>query len=80
MFKLEIDLSELMGLGEAESQELKDTLDKISGTNPGAKEIIERARSEYRVNPFMEAVDMDPALDKTLEDILRNAPENPEGL
>jgi hypothetical protein len=80
MFKLDIDLSELMGLGEAESQELKETLDKISGTNPSAKEIIDRARSEYRVNPFMEAVEMDPALDKTLEDILRNAPENPEGL
>ena len=80
MFKLEIDLSEVMALGEAEAQELKETLDKISGTNPGAKEIIDRARSDYRVNPFMESVELDPALDKTLEDILRNAPDNPEDL
>ena len=80
MFKLDIDLAELMSLGESESQELKETLDKISGSNPGAKEIIERARSDYRVNSFVESVELDPALDKTLEDILRNAPENPEAL
>ena len=78
MFKLDIDLAELMALGEAESQELKDTLDKISDSNPGAKEMIDRARSEYKTNPFVESVELDPALDKTLEDILRNAPENLE--
>ena len=58
----------------------QETLEKIGGSNLGAKEIIERARSDYRVNPFMESVELDPALDKTLEDILRNAPEDPEAL
>ena len=78
MFKLDVDLAELVALGDAESHESGETLEKISTSNPGAKEIIERARSDYSFNPFEEPVDLDPALDKTLEDILRSAPANPD--
>ncbi len=74
MFKLDFDLSELMSLGQAESQELKDTLEKIGSTNPTAKEMIERARTDFNYTPFEELVELDPALDRTLEDILRSAP------
>ena len=75
MFKLDLSLTELFTLGEAESRELEETLERIGATNPGAKEIIDRVRSEYEYNPFVEAVELDPALDKTLEDILKNFPD-----
>ena len=75
MFKLDINLTELMTLGESESRELEETLEKIGSTNPGAKEIIDRARSDYSYNPFEETVELDPALDKTLDDILKNTPD-----
>ena len=77
MFDLDIDLSELLALGEAESQELVDTLEKIAETNPTAKELIERAKNDFNLVPFETSVSLDPALDRTLEDILRNAPEQP---
>ena len=48
MFDLDIDLSELLSLGEAESQELVETLQKIAETNPTAKELIERAKQDYK--------------------------------
>ena len=79
MFKLDLSLTELFTLGEAESCELEETLERIGATNPGAKEIIDRVRSEYEYNPFVEAVELDPALDKTLEDILKNTPDEPDG-
>ena len=47
MFDLDIDLSELLSLGEAESQELVETLQKIAETNPTAKELIDRAKQDY---------------------------------
>ena len=78
MFNLDVDLAELMALGEAESQELVDTLEKIASTNPTAKELIERAKADFNYVPFETAVSLDPALDRTLEDILRNAPDQPE--
>ncbi|MBM3943618.1 MAG: PAC2 family protein [SAR202 cluster bacterium] len=74
MFKLEIDLSDLQTLGENDSRTLQETLDRIASTNPGAKEIIERVRQDYNYVPFVEPVSLDPALDRTLEDILRNMP------
>jgi len=74
MLKLELDLSELMSLGEAESQELRETLEKIGSTNPTAKELIDRAHNDFNYVPFEEVVELDPALDKTLNDILRNIP------
>jgi hypothetical protein len=73
IFQLDIDLSELRSLGEAESQELKDTLENIGGTNPTARELIDRARTDFNYIPFEPAVRLDPALDDMLEDILRNA-------
>ncbi len=75
MFKLDIDLTELETLGKNESEELQSRLDKISSTNPDAKKLIEDVRTDYSFTPFEEPVDLDPALDKTLEDILRNMPE-----
>ena len=75
MFDLDIDLSELLSLGEAESQELVDTLEKIAETNPTAKELIDRAKADFNLVPFERSVSLDPALDRTLEDILRNAPD-----
>ena len=78
MFNLDMDLSELITLGDAESSELQQALDKLASSNPGAKEIIDRVRTDYNFSPFEEIVELDPALDRTLEDILRNAPEEPE--
>ncbi len=78
IFNLNVDLAELKTLGDAESQELSATLEKISTSSAEAKQIIEQVRSEYSYTPFVEPVDLDPALDQTLEDILRNAPESPE--
>ena len=73
MFKLDIDLSELITLGDGESRELQQTLEKLASSNPGAKEIIDRVRLDYNYSPFEETVELDPALDRTLDDILRNA-------
>ena len=78
MFKLDIDLTELMTLGESESQQLQETLERISENSPEAKQIIERVRSEYELLTFEETVELDPALDRTLEDILRNMPDDPQ--
>ena len=75
IFALDIDLSELHRLGQAESQELMDTPEKIGGTNPTARELIERARTDFNYVPFEPTVELDPALDNFLEDILRNPPE-----
>jgi hypothetical protein len=78
IFGLNVDLAELKALGDAESQELLLTLERIGSSNAEAKQIIDQVRAEYRFTPFVEPVDLDPALDQTLEDILRNAPEPPE--
>ena len=75
MFKLDIDLSELEQLGQTESQRLSDTLERIGSSNQEAKQLIETVRTDYNYTPFVEPVDLDPALEGTLEDILRNFPE-----
>jgi len=75
IFKLDIDLSELQGLGDAESKELQEQLEKISSSNPEAKQLIDGARSDFTFTPYVETVELDPSLDKTLDDILRNMPE-----
>lgn len=79
MFKLDIDLTDLMALGDAESHALGETLERISSSNPSAKEMIDRARSDYVYSPFVEPVELDPALDRTLQDILRNITDQPDG-
>ena len=75
IFKLDIDLAELQVLGDAESKELQEQLDKISSSNPEAKQLIDSARADYAFTPYVETVELDPSLDKTLDDILRNMPE-----
>ena len=77
MFKLDIDLSELKGLGEADSQKLMETLEKIASNDSNAKRIIERARAEHNPASFEETVELDPSLDRTLEDIIRNMQDPP---
>jgi hypothetical protein len=77
MFSLDLSLSELLTLGEADCRRLEESLENIASTNPQAKQVIERARADYNFTPFEEAVELDPALDQTLEDILRNFPDDP---
>jgi hypothetical protein len=79
MFKLDLSLTELLTLGESESRELEETLDGIRSSSPEARDIIDKIRSDYKFNPFVEAVELGPTLDKTLEDILRNTPGEPDG-
>jgi hypothetical protein len=43
-----------------------------------AKQIIERARAEFSYLPYLESVELAPGLDRTLQDILQNIPEEPE--
>ena len=74
MFSLDIDLGELKQLGDTESQELQGILDKLGETSTEAKQIIDKVRSNYSFTPFGQYVELDPALDQTLEDILRNMP------
>ena len=75
MFNLDIDLSELRTLGDNESKELLERLERISAANPEAKQLIDGSRADYTFTPFQEPFDLDPSLDQTLEDILRNMPE-----
>ena len=79
MFNLSIDLSELQTMGEKESNRLRETLEKIGDSNAAAKSLIDRARSDFSYTPFVEPVELDPELDRTLQDILENMPETPEG-
>ncbi len=75
MFNLDIDLSELQTLGDNESKELVERLERIASANPDAKQLIDGARTDYTYTPFEQTVELDPSLDQTLEDILRNMPE-----
>jgi hypothetical protein len=79
MFHLDLDLSELESLGAAESHRLQETLERISDSNPEAKQIIDRARADYSYVPYEEPVELDPELDRTLRDILGHTPDDPEG-
>jgi proteasome assembly chaperone (PAC2) family protein len=75
-FSLDIDLEELRTKGESESARLQETLERMAGSSSNAKEIIDKARADYRFTPYVE---LDPGLDKALDDILKNMPEGPEG-
>ncbi len=77
MFGLDLDLSDLEARGNAESARLQETLDRISNSNANARDIIARVRADYRYTPFESPVELDPQLDQTLEDILRNTPDPP---
>ena len=79
MFDLTIDLNELKGLADAESGELQTNLEKLSESSREAKQVIEQVRAEYNYTPFEQRVELDPALDQTLEDILRNLPGSSDG-
>ena len=61
-----------------ESQRLAETLGRIANANSNAKEIIDRVRAEYSFEPFRNPVELDPGLDRALDDILRSPPESPE--
>ena len=78
MLKLDVDLTELKEKGDEESQRLQEMLERIAGSNATAKEIIDRARADFNFTPYVEHVELAPELDRTLEDILKNAPEQPE--
>ena len=75
LFKIEMDLSELEQMGNRESQELLDNLERLGRTNSEAKQIIDQVRLDYQYTPYVEPVDLDPALDQELDDILRNIGE-----
>ncbi len=78
LFSIEMDLSELEQMGNRESQELLDNLERLGSTNNEAKQIIDQVRLDYQYTPFVEPVDLDPALDQALENILRDigGPDN----
>ena len=69
LFRLDIDLAELKALGDTESDDLQEQLERIAAANPEAKRIIDQVRADYRFIPYVESVALDPALDQTLEDI-----------
>ena len=70
MFSLNIDLSELKTLGDNESDKLKSSLDRIATNNSEAKDIIDKARLDFTYTPFPESTDINPDLDRELQDIL----------
>ena len=72
IFGLSIDLSELKSLGDAESQELSDALEKMGSSSEEARQIIDQVRDEYSYTPFIQPVELDPLLDQALQDILEN--------
>ena len=78
MFDLTVDLNELKSLADTESRELQTNLEKLSDSSREAKQVIEQVRAEYSYTPFEQRVELDPALDQTLEDILRNLPGSSE--
>lgn len=71
IFGLELDLSELQAIGESESHQLAEKLEQISNTNSEAKQLIDKIRDDFVYTPFVEPVNLDPALDDALNDILR---------
>ena len=75
LFKIDMDLSELEQMGSRESQELLDNLERLGRTNSEAKQIIDQVRLDYQYTPYVEPVDLDPALEGALENILRDIAE-----
>ena len=78
MFHLDINLSELQSLGDAESRRLQETLERIGGANRDAKKLIDQVRSDYSYVPYEETTGLAPELDRTLRDILDNMPDDLE--
>ena len=78
LYKIEIDLGELKERGDSESERLVETLDRVAASSSTAKEIIDRARADFKHTPYVEPVELAPALDRELDSILRNMPEEPE--
>ena len=76
MFNLTIDLSELKTLGDNESDKLKSSLDRIATNNSEAKDIIDKARLDFSYTPFPESTDINPDLDRALQDILGEQPNS----
>ena len=72
IFKIDMDLSELERLGARESQELLDNLERLGRSNSEARQIIDQVRMDYQYTPYVEPVELDPALDQALENILRD--------
>ncbi len=75
IFKIDMDLSELEQMGQRESEELLGNLERLGSTNNEAKQIIDQVRLDYQYTPYVEPVDLDPALDQALENILRDLPD-----
>ena len=78
IFNLDIDLTELKERGDAESYRLQEVLDRMASSNPKAKEIIDRAKADFKFTPYVEHVELAPGLDRTLDDIIQNMPKRPE--
>jgi len=78
LFRLDLDLSDLQRRADTDTAALQRILDQIAANHQEAREIIRKAREEHTFAPFVEPVELDPALDRTLEDILRNTPETPD--
>ncbi|MSQ06845.1 MAG: PAC2 family protein [Dehalococcoidia bacterium] len=79
LFQLDLDLSDLRRRADADADRLQRILGRISESNPEAREVVRRAQADYNVISYVEPVALDPSLDRTLEDILRNSPEAPPG-
>ena len=74
IFKIEMDLSELEQMGNRESQELLDNLERLGRTNSEAKQIIDQVRLDYQYTTLCRTRwTLDPALDQALENILRES-------
>ena len=78
LLKLDIDISDLKNMGDAESERLRQALDKIAASNATAREMIEKARADYKFIPYEEPVELTPELDRELDDIIKNMPKDPE--
>ena len=59
MLGLDLDLDDLVALAKAECQELQQTLDRIGSSNPRAKQLIDQAKADYTVNPFIDPLEPD---------------------
>ena len=59
MLGLDLDLDDLVTLAKAECQELQRTLERIGSSNPRAKQLIDQAKADYTVNPFIDPLEPD---------------------
>ena len=59
MLGLDLDLDDLVALAKNECQELQRTLERIGSSNPRAKQLIDQAKADYTVNPFVDPLEPD---------------------